>query len=310
VLDASGKLRGFGRAGASNWEGVGLEGAGSALAEALDEATEVAGVPRQRIGTSVFGLGGVDWPSDVDRLMPVVARLGTAGPHSLLNDSFIAMRAGTDLSLGVVIVAGSGSTIAARNHAGETYRTLGQGPPLFDDFGSASDVADSAVQAVARAFTGRGPETVLTQRLCEATGTEGAAELLEALSRGSIPVPAAAPIVLAEAQAGDAAARAIVLAAGSALGDSAAVAIRRLGMEAEVFDVVLAGGLFQGLIPLLWDAIADPVRAAAPSAEIVRLGSPPVVGAGLLALEYLGRRPSAAIREALSEQCSGAALGT
>jgi N-acetylglucosamine kinase-like BadF-type ATPase len=230
-----------------------------------------------------------------------------SGPCSLLNDSFIALRAGTDLSLGVVIIAGSGTTIAGRNRAGETYRTLGQGPPMFDDFGSANDVAAKAVQAVARAFTGRGPDTVLSQRLCEATGALSVAELLEGLSRGSISVPAAAPTVLAEAERGDAVARAIVLEAGNALGSSAAVAIRRLGMESEAFDVVLAGGLFRGLIALLWDAIADPIRSAAPEAELVRLTAPPVVGAGLLALESIGKRPSEQTRKDLSRDCSAAA---
>jgi N-acetylglucosamine kinase-like BadF-type ATPase len=307
VLDASGKLRGFGRAGPSNWEGVGLEGARVALGQALAGATESAHVRPVQVEGAVFGLGGVDWPSDVDRLVPVIESLGLSGAYSLVNDSFIALRAGTDLPLGVAIVAGSGTTVAGRNRGGESYRTLGQGPPLFDDFGSAPDVAERAVQAVARAFTGRGPETILSQRLCEATGTRSVAELLEGLSRGAIAVPPAAPIVLAEAEAGDVAARGIVLEAGSALGKSAAVAIRRLGMEAEVFEVVLAGGLFRGLIPILWDAIFDPVHAVAPRADLVRLSSPPVVGAGLMALELVGESPAARVRESLSEECSAAA---
>jgi N-acetylglucosamine kinase-like BadF-type ATPase len=309
VLDSCGKLLGFGRSGPSNWEGVGLEGAGAALAEALDEATESAGIARVEISGAVLGLGGVDWPSDVDRLMPVVVSLGMSGLCELLNDTFIALRAGTDLSLGVAIVAGSGTTIAGRNRAGATYRTLGQGPPMFDDFGSANDVAARAVQAVARAFTGRGPDTVLSQRLCEASGAKGVAELLEGLSRGSIPLPEAAPIVLSEAESGDAVARAIVLEVGSALGNSAAVAIHKLGMETEVFDVVLAGGLFRGLIALLWDAIFDPVRAAAPNANLVRLASPPVVGAGLLALELVGAESGAHVRQDLSQECFAAAAG-
>jgi N-acetylglucosamine kinase-like BadF-type ATPase len=184
---------------------------------------------------------------------------------------------------------------------------LGQGPPLFDDFGSASDVAERAVQAVARAFTGRGPETNLSQRLCEVTGATTIAELLEGLSRGLIPVPSAAPIVMAEANAGDAVAHQIVQEAGSALGSSAAVVIRRLHMEDEAFDVVLAGGLFRGLNQPLWDAIHDPVHAAAPGATLVRLTAPPVTGAGLLALELVGQEVTPQLRHSLSESCSVAA---
>lgn len=281
-----------------------MEGARAALDEAIRNATGAAGVHRDKIAAAVFGLGGFDWPSDVGRLTPVLASLELSGRSLLENDSFIALRAGTDLPMGVAIVAGSGSTVAGRNRAGETYRTLGQGPPLFDDFGSASDVAERGVQAVARAFTGRGPQTTLSQRLCNAAAVEEVAELLEGLSREQIPIPEAAPLVLAEAEAGDLAAGAIVLEAGTALGESAAVAIRRLEMEDEVFDVVLAGGLFRGMIQMLWDAISGPVHAAAPDARLVTLASPPVVGAALLALEAVGDHPGAQIRRSLSEECS------
>lgn len=304
MLDRSGRLHGFGSSGPSNWEGVGLDGAATALSEAIARAADPAGVAPDQIEAAVFGLGGVDWPSDVDRLESVLERLPLSGRHVILNDAFIALRAGTDSPVGVVIIAGSGTTVAGRNPAGETFRTLGQGPPLFDDFGSASDVAERAVQAVARAFTGRGPETVLSQRLCEVTGVETVAELLEGLSRGVIPIPSAAPIVISEANAGDAVARQIVNEAGSALGSSAAVVIRRLQMGEEAFDVVLAGGLFRGLNQLLWDAIYDPVHAAAPRASLVRLTAPPVTGAGLLALELVGQEATPQIRRSLSEACS------
>jgi N-acetylglucosamine kinase-like BadF-type ATPase len=209
--------------------------------------------------------------------------------------------------VGVVIIAGSGSTVAGRNRRGDTYRTLGQGGPLFDDFGSAPDVADRAVQAVARAFTGRGPETVLSDRLCAVAGATSVAGLLEGLTRGSIEVPEAAPIVLSEAEAGDGPAREIVLDAGRALGGSAAVAIRRLQLEAETFEVVLAGGLFRGLTQMLWGAIYEPVKAVAPRATLVRLETPPVVGACLLGME-LGAGPvPPEVRYRLSEACSGEA---
>ena len=261
---------------------------------------------RSDIRASVFGLGGVDWPSDVERLEPVIAGLGLGGPRVIVNDAFVALRAGTDGPAGVVVVAGSGSTVAARNRAGETYRTLGQSPPLFDDFGSANDVSAQAVQAVARAFTGRGPKTTLTQRLCEATSCAGAAELLEGLTRGSIAVPQTAAVVLAEAEGGDCVAHDIVTKVGRALGTSAAVAIRRLGMEDEQLDVVLAGGLFRGLNDVLWNAIYEPVHRAAPTAVIIRLEAPPVVGAGLLALDLVHAEATHEVRVRLSEACSRA----
>jgi N-acetylglucosamine kinase-like BadF-type ATPase len=305
VCDTSGELLGFGRSGASNWETVGVEGTRAALAAALDAALSHAPVSGKQVEAAVFGLGGVDWPSDVGRLEPIIKTLELAGQHLILNDAFIALRAGTDEAAGVAIVAGSGTTVVGRNRHGEIYRTLGQGPPRFDDFGSAPDVAERAVQAVARAFTGRGPETVLSARLCDLTGAVSVAALLEGLTRGSIEVPEmTAAIVLNEAEAGDPAAREIVLDAGRALGGSAAVAIGRLHLRAETFDVVLAGGLFRGLTETLWGAIYEPVRSLAPGATLVRLEAPPVVGACLLGLEQIGEVVAPETRCLLAEACS------
>lgn len=307
VCDTSGELLGFGRSGASNWETVGLEGSRAALAGALDAALGHAPISAKQIEAAVFGLGGVDWPSDLGRLEPIIETLQLSGQHLILNDAFIALRAGTDDAAGVVIVAGSGTTVAGRNRHGETYRTLGQGGPRFDDFGSAPDVAERAVQAVARAFTGRGPETVLSARLCDLTGAASVAALLEGLTRDTIAVPETAAIVLAEAEAGDVAAREIVLDAGRALGGSAAVAIGRLHLEAETFDVVLAGGLFRGLTETLWSAIYEPVRSLAPGATLVRLEAPPVVGACLLGIEQIGEIVDPETAHRLAEACSAEA---
>jgi hypothetical protein len=127
------------------------------------------------------------------------------------------------------------------------------------------------------------------------------------LTRDTIAVPETAAIVLAEAEAGDVAAREIVLDAGRALGGSAAVAIGRLHLEAETFDVVLAGGLFRGLTETLWSAIYEPVRSLAPGATLVRLEAPPVVGACLLGIEQIGEIVDPETAHRLAEACSAEA---
>ena len=74
---------------------------------------------------------------------------------------------------------------------------------ILGDVGSASDVSDAAVRAVADAYLGRGPETTLTELLCTLAGCRSAAEFLEQFSRGIEPPRAAAPTVLRAAEAGD-----------------------------------------------------------------------------------------------------------
>jgi N-acetylglucosamine kinase-like BadF-type ATPase len=61
-----------------------------------------------------------------------------------LNDSFVALRAGTVQPWGVVIVAGTGTVAAGRNPAGDEFRTMGEGA-IFGDFGDEFDVSELAV---------------------------------------------------------------------------------------------------------------------------------------------------------------------
>ena len=62
------------------------------------------------------------------------------------------------------MIAGTGHVAAGRDAAGRTFRTFGLGP-MYGDFGSATDVAEEAVRAVADALTGRGPKTTLCRLL-------------------------------------------------------------------------------------------------------------------------------------------------
>ena len=306
VADRAGAVRGVGRAGPGNWEDVGLVEALNTLQQAITEALAQADASPSEVTAAAYGLAGLDWPSDEERLRPLVAQLGVAGPQILVNDSLVALRVGARGPWGVVIIAGTGTTVAGRNREGETARTLGLGYP-FDDWGSAPDLAGACVHAVARAYTGRGPVTSLTGRLVRQIDAHDAADLREGLSRRQYHLqPAVAEIVQAlfrEAQAGDAAAQGIVRRAGRKLGGGAVAVIRRLRMEKETFDLVLSGGVFRSPSPLLLDALRETVLAVAPGGRPVLLEAPPVVGAVLLAMEQTGMKP-AAVREALIESTS------
>jgi N-acetylglucosamine kinase-like BadF-type ATPase len=304
VADESGEVLGVGRAGTGNWEGVGLDGALAALRQAVGEALSAARTSPQEVTAAGYGLAGLDWPSDEARLRPLVEELGLSGPSVLVNDTFVALRAGAREPWGVVIVAGTGTTVAGRNRRGEMARTLGLGYP-FDDWGSAPDLAQAALHAVARAYTGRGPATALSNRLVRLVGAADMADLLEGVSRWRYNLfPLVADVVRAlmeEADGGDGAAREIVLRAGRELGGGAVVVIRRLGMEDEEFDLVLAGGLFRSASPLLLDTLRGTVQAVAPGARPVRLDVPPVVGGVLLAMDAVGWAVTPEVRRRLEE---------
>jgi N-acetylglucosamine kinase-like BadF-type ATPase len=307
VADDRGEVLGFASAGRSNWEDIGLEAAGAALAEAVAGALAAAGVGPAELAASAFGLAGLDWDSDRPMLGALVDPLELGGPRRLENDSLIALRAGTSRPFGVVVIAGTGHVAAGRDPAGRTFRTFGLGP-MFGDFGSATDVAEEAVRAVADACTGRGPQTSLSRLLPPLAGCAGPQELLQALSRGLVALPAAAPLVLAEAEAGDAAAQAIVLRAGTSLGEAAALVAGRLDLDGEPFEVVMAGGLFAGRNRLLETTLVEVLHRVAPRAAPVHLRCQPVVGAALEALDLCGPPAAPEVRDRLIASSQGLAV--
>ncbi len=302
VADESGEVLGVGRAGPGNWEGVGLEGAQAALRQAIGEALTAAQTSPQDVTAAAYGLAGLDWPSDEARLRPLVEGLGLSGPAVLVNDTFVALRAGAREPWGVVIVAGTGTTVAGRNRRGEMARTLGLGYP-FDDWGSAPDLAEAALHAVARAYTGRGPATTLSDRLVRVVGAADVADLLEGVSRWRYDLfPLVADVVQAlieEAEGGDVAAHEIVRRAGRELGGGAITVIRRLSMEDEEFDLVLAGGLFRSATPLLLETLSETVRAVASGVRLVRLEVSPAIGGVLLAMDAVGWAVTPEVRRRL-----------
>jgi len=298
VADAGGTVVGFATSGPANWEVVGLRGAGESLREAVRRALQAAGADTPDVAAAAFGLAGIDWDSDLPRMTAEVEQLEISGPVEVTNDSFIALRAGTADGVGVVVIAGTGAISAGRSPDGRTFRTLGQGAE-FGDTGSASDVSDRALLAVANAYTGRGPRTELTELLCTLYGCRSAAELLERASRGGERSRSAAPTVLRAADAGDEVAVGIVHWAGGELGESALLAARTLDMTGGEFDLVLAGGLFRGESSLLLDTLAGRVHAEAPGARLVQLDTAPVAGAALRALDLTAAGVPAAAADRL-----------
>jgi len=298
VADERGETLGFASSGRSNWEDAGLGGARAALEAAITGALAAAGADAGDLAASAFGLAGLDWDSDRPMLAALIDPLALGGPRRLDNDSFIALRAGTSQPFGVVVIAGTGTVAAGRDPAGRTFRTFGL-EPMYGDFGSATDVAEEAVHAVADAYTGRGPATTLSELLPPLAGCASPVELLQRLSRGAIPLPPAAPLVLQEAAAGDPASTAIVIRAGTELGESAALVARRLGMDRTAFELVMAGGLFRGGSRLLETTLTDALHRVAPHARPVLLACKPVVGAVIEALELAGAGTGPAVRERL-----------
>jgi N-acetylglucosamine kinase-like BadF-type ATPase len=300
VTDLSGRVLGSGTSGPSNWEDVGIVGAGETLRAAVLEAVHEAGVLPSDVVGCVFGLAGMDWDADHRRMHSLPDSFAFGGPSDVVNDSFVALRAGASHPWGVVVIAGTGAICGGRNGAGETFRTFGLGWE-YGDFGSATDVSFEGVRAVAEAATGKGTPTALGDAMCAETAQGSVLQLLEELSRGRLDATRFGPLVVQAASDGDEVARAILQRAGDSLGRSAAAVIRRLAMQDDESEIVLSGGMLRGASESVVSALEDVLRPVAPRATFVRLRTAPVVGAVLLAMEAVGLSVDPELHQRLAE---------
>ncbi len=301
IASQEGRMVGFGDAGSGNHEGVGYEGFMAAVHEATREALDNASLSFQDIAAAGFGIGGYDWPSQRKPHLDTLRKLGFTMPHEIVNDAVIGLIAGSEAGWGVGVVSGTGCNCWGWDITRQRIGHVTGGGMWMGEAAGSGELASQAVQAVAHEWTGRGPATQLTPALVEFAGARSLEDLLEGLMDIRYHIRAsAARLVFQVAQAGDPVAVGIIRWAGNELGELAKTVIRQLQFQELAFDVVLIGSMFEGG-PLLIEPMRQTVQAFAPQARLVRLDSPPVVGAVLLAMEQAGVKPDLTIRNRLYE---------
>lgn len=271
---------------------VGEAGASDGLGRLVGEALAAAGIARD--GRHVAELvacsaAGADFEADIRLIARGIRRQGLAPDELVTNDCDAGLRAGTSRHWGVVVICGSGMNCLGRNPRGHEARFAALGE-LSGDWGGGSAIGQAGLAAAVRAWDGRGPATMLAQTVPAHFGVPNPASLTLAFYRGRVPWRRhreIAPLVFAAAEAGDAEARSIVDRQADEAVAWATAAIRRTRMQRLEPDVVLAGGVFRAEDPAFYARIEAGVRAVAPRARLVRLGSPPVVGAALMGLDRL-----------------------
>jgi len=299
IADEAGRCRGFGAAGAGNYQTVGYDGLALTLQAAFAAAAAEAGVAPGEIAGAGFGVAGYDWPSDHPAHLAAIATLGLNCPLEIVNDAVNGLLAGTSAGWGVNVTAGSSNNCRGRDRHGREGRIVGNGA-LFGEYGGGIEIAMRGLQAVNYAWIRRGPPTALTAAYLAATGATDPADLMEGLSFDRYRLHAAnALTVFQAAAAGDEVAAGIIRWAGEELGWLAVAVIRQLGLEDEAVEVIQSGSVFDG-----GAIITEPMRAVvlrhAPRARLFRLQTLPVVGPTLLAMIVAGR-DAYAVRDALVE---------
>jgi N-acetylglucosamine kinase-like BadF-type ATPase len=309
LVDGDGRLLSAMRGTTISHQAVGLDVGMHRLSELAAEVARKAGraeqAPVAQIG--VFCLAGADYPSDIRMLTRAIEARSLVTRTVVLNDTFGALRAGTDRGWGVALICGQGVNAAAAAPDGRsaTFPAVGD---IAGDWGGGTSVGMEGLRASVRARDGRGPRTTLERLVPAHFGLRRPASVTRAMYDGRIAerrVGELSPVVFAAATDGDSVARSIIDRLADELAAMGTALIRRLRLGRLEFDVVLGGGVFRATDPAFYERLERGIREVAPGARLVHRSSPPVAGAALLGLDRLvgttvAPAVTARVREALA----------
>ncbi|MFE4985246.1 MULTISPECIES: N-acetylglucosamine kinase [unclassified Streptomyces] len=300
VLAQDGTVLGAARGGGFQPPVVGVETAVDALAEIVGRAwAEAGGAGLSPAFAHVAAcLANADLPVEETALQAELLRRGWSRSVRVHNDTFAILRAGLDEPRGVAVVCGAGINCVGMTPDGRTARFPAIGK-LSGDWGGGSGMAEEALWFAARAEDGRGEASELARALPAHFGLETMYALIEALHLGLVPFERRhelTPVLFRVSADGDPVALSLVHRLAEEVVALSAVALGRLGLLEEEAPVMLGGSVLAARHPQLEERIRELLAERAPKAVIGFVTAPPVLGAGLLALDEVAAGPEAAAR--------------
>lgn len=292
LIGVDGRVIASAQGGAFRPHVVGVVPAVDSLAALVQELRSEVDVPPDVVLAQHVSacLANADLDREVAALHREIASRGWANTTTVRNDTFGLLRAGLDEPDGVAVVCGAGINCAGMSSDGTVVRFAAVGH-ISGDWGGGESLWREAMWWAARAEDGRGPATALQSALPRNFGFDSMADLIAGVHLGDIPEAAClqmTPLLFAVSSAGDPVARAVVQRQADEIVRLAVAAIERLGRAGTPIDVVLGGGVLTAGHPELMTEIDRLLGQAQPHARTHVVLAPPVLGAGLLALDQLG----------------------
>ncbi len=275
--------------GATNPNVIGIETAATHLADLLIACCDLAGKAPGAVGAGVFGLAGAGNPVIQKRLTQAFERVMRERDLPLPKiqfetDARIALEGAFQGGPGIIVIAGTGSSVLGKSPDGTITLVGGWGRTIGDE-GSGYYVGLEAVRAVARALDGRETSGYLQSILAEEFGLTSRERLVNSVYQEGFVLPSVAPAVMRAAEQGDPLALQIFERGAGLLAEQVRVLVHSYASMPEI-GVVFAGGLIDHecvYARILREAIL-------PLSSAVRVHPPrgsPVLGAVLLARQML-----------------------
>ncbi len=302
VADEGGNVLSLRRGGGSNYQTLGVKQSSLVLSRTVKEALQGAGL--KSVHAACYGLSGADRGKDFAVFRKIIRGFDPAKRSVLVNDTLLALRAGTDDGVGVALIGGAGSNCIGMNRRGRIKKAWGLGP-LTGDQANAGALALDAVVAAMKGIDGRGPRTALEPKLRRALGVRALEDVIEFEFRDrsrDFDFGALAPLVFEAANEGDREALRILREHGEAAGEAALAVLRGLFSPRQSVRLVLGGSVLQkGGNPALVKAVFKKVARQFPRVRMTVLADPPVLGAVLRAMDEARIKATGETREKIRD---------
>jgi N-acetylglucosamine kinase-like BadF-type ATPase len=285
LLDSARRVRAEGTGKPSNFQIIGIEQASTNILETAETTLKKSNSDFSQVKSICLALAGAGRKDDADKMRNEFVALLEAKKYfapkvRVESDATAALEGALGGKGGMVLIAGTGSILLAKDDRRTIHRTGGWGRFIGDE-GSGYAMGRSCLEAVAREFDGRGKKTVMTRLLKDRTGIEGPDSLVREVYQNNFDIASVAPLVAEAAEMGDEAALEIVRENIDELMIHIAAILRKLNNP---LPLVLLGTLLSSE-NFFSRSVHKRISRQFPKIEIRKPEYSPAVGAALLALE-------------------------
>lgn len=265
----------------------------AAIRSSLEAALHADGLPLDTpLDAAVMGASGIEQGTALQARGQHLLSTALNLPETqtlVTGDERTALHGAFPNSAGIVLISGTGMICLGRNAAGDEHRCGGWGWRL-DGAGSAFDIGHQGLQLSLRMADGRVKETPLRKALWSALDCSNAAAI-KALAAGTdlgvAELARLAPLVHAQALAGDGMALQVIEASALALADAVTAVARALKLDHPLISA--QGGAINHLA-LLHDRVDEHLNQNLGQWSWMSAGGDACDGALTLARELLSQR--------------------
>jgi N-acetylglucosamine kinase-like BadF-type ATPase len=290
VVDYSGYIHYDEIAEGSNIFSIGDQHFNKVINGLFTSAKEKLEISDYQIDLVYLGLSGADLEEDYLRLNQACKKIFGEIKFVVVNDAWIILRSGLKTPYGAVCISGTGANAAALDRLGNKaiLRALGY---TTGTFGGGLDIAREALHYAFRADEMTFEDTLLRYEIPKLFGKETMSDVLELMypkntidkyNLGKI-----TKIVSDCALKDDAVSRMILKHIATHLALQTAGVIKQLGLEEQVIPVVIGGRVFDMEAKYFVECFEEKLKDKVRKAYLVKPKFTPVVGAYLLALDYM-----------------------